>query len=561
MRWIFVLLCSFILLSSCLPIIRLHQIEVKASNGYPVHNLNTGLNYTTIQEAINADETLDEHAIFVEAGTYYENVVVNKTVLLIGENRSTTIIDANGIGNVVDMRADGVVIEGFVIQNSGYDASGIHIGDITIDNVTIRKNILINNDCGINIWDSWHNSISENNITNNYYGIVLQYSSGNTLRNNHMSSNKRNFFIWGDNPDNFYHDIDSSNTVDGKPMYYWLDQHNQTVPTDAGYVALVYSANITVQNLTLNNNGQGVLLVQTENSIIEGNSITTNRWSVYLFFSSNNTVSGNSIVNSGTGIYISDSSNNTICGNNLENNYFGIDLSYRYVPSTNNTFCHNNLVNNTEQVFASSHPSYANFWDGGYPSGGNYWSNYTGVDLKSGSYQNETGSDGIGDIPHTIDANNVDNYPLMAPISFFDAGTWNGTTYYANAVSNSTLSHFFFNPDEGASVSFWVKGEAETEALGFCRVAIPKDLLWVEDGWTVLFGSYPLSYKEFSDENYTYLYFTYTNPPSNGYTTLTINGTNVIPEFPSFLIPPIFFITTLIAATVHKRKHLNPLGE
>jgi parallel beta-helix repeat protein len=506
--------------------------------------------FHTIQEAINAAS--DEDTIFVYNGTYYENVVVNKTVLLIGENRSTTIIDANGIDNVVDVKADGVVIEGFVIQNSGYDASGVHIGDYA--HVTIRNNTIINNDlAGIDVWDSWYNSISENNITNNYYGIVLQYSSENTLRNNHMSDNKRNFFICGDIPNYFYHDVDSSNTVDDKPMCYWLDQHNRSVPSDAGYVALIYSSNITVQNLDLNNNSQGVLLVQTENSIIRGNTITNNRWSVYLLFSSNNTVSENSIVNSGFGIYLSDSSNNTIYGNSVANNYFGIDLSYRYVPSTNNTIYHNNFVNNTEQVIMSAHPSYANFWDNGYPSGGNYWSNYTGVDVKSGFYQNETDSDGIGDMTHTIDANNTDHYPLMAPINFFDAGTWNGTTYYVDIVSNSTLSHFYFNPDEGTFAHFWVKGETETETFGFCRVAIPKSLMWVEDGWTVLYGSYPLSYKTFSDENYTYLYFTYTNPPS-GFTTITINGAHAIPEFPSFLFLPLFIVATLLTAITFRRK-------
>jgi hypothetical protein len=56
-----------------------------------------------------------------------------------------------------------------------------------------------------------------------------------------------------------------------------------------------------------------------------------------------------------------------------------------------------------------------NVWDDGYPSGGNYWSDYTSTDLYSGPYQNETGRDGIGDIPYVIDTDNQDNYPLMPP--------------------------------------------------------------------------------------------------------------------------------------------------
>jgi parallel beta-helix repeat protein len=368
-----------------------------------------------------------------------------------------------------------------------------------------------------------------------------------------MSDNKRNFFIWGDIPNYFYHDIDSSNTVDDKPMCYWLDQHNRSVPSDAGYVALIHSSNITVQNLDLNNNGQGVLLVQTENSTIRNNNITNNRWSVSLLFASNNTVSENSIVNSGSGIYLSESSTNTIYGNNIANNYFGINVYYVYEPSTNNAIYHNNFVNNTEQASLATLPSYANFFDNGYPSGGNYWGDYAGVDVKNGLYQNETGSDGIGDIPRTIDANNTDRFPLMAPFSFFDAGTWNDTTYYVDIVSNSTLSHFHFNPDEGTFASFWVKGETTNETIGFCRVAIPKNLLWVEDGWTVLYGSYPLSCETIAAENYTYLYFTYPVYLS-GWTTVSIYGTHAIPEFPSFLILPPFMVMTLLAVSIYRRR-------
>jgi hypothetical protein len=58
-----------------------------------------------------------------------------------------------------------------------------------------------------------------------------------------------------------------------------------------------------------------------------------------------------------------------------------------------------------------------NTWDNGYASGGNYWSDYCGVDIYTGPYQNVAGSDGIGDTPYIIDANNIDHYPLMNPYS------------------------------------------------------------------------------------------------------------------------------------------------
>jgi len=60
----------------------------------------------------------------------------------------------------------------------------------------------------------------------------------------------------------------------------------------------------------------------------------------------------------------------------------------------------------------------ANYWDDGYPSGGNYWGDYSGNDIYSGSYQNETGSDGIGDTPYIIHGEKAaeDRYPFLEPL-------------------------------------------------------------------------------------------------------------------------------------------------
>lgn len=107
--------------------------------------------------------------------------------------------------------------------------------------------------------------------------------------------------------------------------------------------------------------------------------------------------------------------NSSIIGNNIANNYDGISLYY----SLNNAIFHNNFIDNTEQVYIFT-SSYANIWDDGYPSDGNYWCDYSGTDLYNGPYQSETRSDGIGDTPYVIDEDNTDRYPLMNPWS---AGT------------------------------------------------------------------------------------------------------------------------------------------
>jgi hypothetical protein len=90
-------------------------------------------------------------------------------------------------------------------------------------------------------------------------------------------------------------------------------------------------------------------------------------------------------------------------------------------------------------------------------------SDYTGVDELNGPYHDMIGSDGIGDTSYCID-----RYPLMAPLSTFDAGTWNGVAYNVDVVSNSSVSGFQFNPSEGPLLRFNVTGQDGT--AGFCRL-------------------------------------------------------------------------------------------
>ncbi|MCK4933540.1 hypothetical protein KAS06_02610, partial [Candidatus Bathyarchaeota archaeon] len=87
-----------------------------------VHNLDTNANYTTIQAGINDLATLDGHTIFVEQGTYYENVVINKSLSLIGEDRDTTIINGNGTGAVIILTSQNVLLSNFTIMNAGFQA-------------------------------------------------------------------------------------------------------------------------------------------------------------------------------------------------------------------------------------------------------------------------------------------------------------------------------------------------------------------------------------------------------------------------------------------------------
>jgi len=265
------------------------------------------------------------------------------------------------------------------------------------------------------------NRISGNLITNNYRGISLVFSSNNTISGNVMNGNEINLDVYGSPLNHFMHSIDASNIADEKPVYYLVNQRNLTInPTthpEIGYLALINSTNVTVEDLTLTTTGYGILLAYTNNSLITGNNLKSNvtHSGVYLHCSSNNTISENNIATNswGGGIALISSMharsfNNVISGNNITNNWAGIRLE----ESSNNSIYHNNFVNNTHQVSFLWFPSnYFNFWDNGYPSGGNYWSDY------EERYPNATEIDGSGiwDTPYVMgDANNTDNYPLVS---------------------------------------------------------------------------------------------------------------------------------------------------
>ena len=123
----------------------------------------------------------------------------------------------------------------------------------------------------------------------------------------------------------FINDIDDSNTVDGKPIIYWVNEHDKNVPSGTGFVVLVNCRNITVQNLSLTNNSQGILLVATNNSLIEKNYIANNNFGIALFAPYEqcvgNSIIGNNITsNSKDGINSWNSEKTVVTQNRITNN-------------------------------------------------------------------------------------------------------------------------------------------------------------------------------------------------------------------------------------------------
>lgn len=359
----------------------------------PAHNINTGLGYAAVQEAINASETLDGHTIFIEAGTYYENVVVNKRVALVGENKNTTVI----VGVAYSPVWEPVIF--------------VWADDVKIANLTVT-----NGGDGIQLFRGKRNTVTDCVAYGNKFGLTISGSSQNFLRRNILFNNSHNLHILGSwSISDFLQDIDSSNLVDGKPVYYLVNEENlfinpATFP-NVGYLAVVNSSDVQIANLSLSRNGNGLLIAFSPNTLIENVEATHNFYAISLMCSPGTMVKHCNFSYNERGIFSYYSDRVNIKENNISHNEGGIFL----MCSNYGAVYHNNFIENYRYYQARVDKSHNVHWDDGYPSGGNYWSDYAGVDEYSGPYQNETGGDGIGDTPYIIDVNNQDNYPLMVP--------------------------------------------------------------------------------------------------------------------------------------------------
>jgi nitrous oxidase accessory protein len=490
----------FLLLTSLL--VAAMSVDVMAETTLPVLNLDTGLSYGTIQGAIDADATLNGHKIRVDSGIYYENVVVDKSVSLVGENEFSTVIDGRALGHVIQVVAGNVSFTGFTVQNSMFGYSGIHVyqssesnisGNIVKNNYNgiylygsndciVKGNMVSGNEYGIHLYGSANISVSNNIASGNMNGIQLDVSGNNVLADNNVSSNDWNgVYLYGSN----------ANILLG----------NHVVMNLGRGIRLHYSYNNTLENNDFSRNGYGIYFYGSGGNIIDANAASFNNESGILLFDSwDNAFAGNNVSDNTFGIWLINSGGNGISSNNVfSNNQFGV----RLWNSSFNTFFHNNFVGNlAKNIEQPSNNSFGNLWDDG--AEGNSWGDYDGANAQV---------NGIGSKPYIVDERvwlgvySQDNHPFVGQYLQFSTRIENHS-YIVAVVSNFSISGFQFHngSDHGPNlISFRVNG---TEGQGFCRILIPTVL--VAAPYVVMDDNASISYSMIrTNGTHSWIYFTF----------------------------------------------------
>jgi len=498
--------------------------------------------FLSVFDAVEAASEGD--TIYVKSGTYdgpiNQTLVIDKSLSLIGEDKSCTVL--NFVPPLVQTTipfsltpvwardapirivVNNVTISGFTIDTIGGPNPSSVKPEVTGtgNNTRIVDNNILT---GVYLKSGSHQTVTENNIT----GMLRAYGSHQTITENIVAKG-----------------------IEGGSSYNNITNNVVTAGGDVG-IYVSGSFNIIYGNNVSSSGASGIKMNrEVTSNIIAKNIITGSGNGIHVPEGFNNTFVANRVTNCGYGINVERGSNNTFYANYIANNQMGARIGYDQSgisremdgpKAFHNILYHNNFIDNSKQAVDWNWLG-TNYWDN--DKEGNYWSNYNGTDNNK---------DGIGDVPYTLSeavsfyapsTSSTDPYPLIAPITIIDAGTWEWTNYNIDVISNSTVSDFSFNP-ETALVRFNVEGETGT--TGFCRVTIPKDLLNTEDYWTVLVDGNPVTPTANEDSNNTYLYFTY----QHSIKTVEIIGTDAIPEFHSWAILPLLLVASFTAIICKQR--------
>ena len=447
-------------------------------------------NYSSIQAAINDAE--DGFTVFVydDSSPYNEILVISKSINLIGENKENTVINSHNNDCTIDLNSDNVNISNFELRNGfgiiikGHSSnsiifnnnifghgSGIYLKSGSSDNI-IDSNFISVGGKGIWFRSGSDKPCSKNTICNNiidnccsWGGIYFQFddlggSGGNIIKNNYLIN--CSIMIRGDCLSDYINEIDTSNTINQRPLYYYLNETNGFHHGNAGAIILVNCENFEIKNQKNSDFKLHIIVAHCTNTYVHNNThfdiycfiegsyenvmennskirfeiinsnnnriVSNDIKEIDMWYGGYNTFSNNIIQNSSyNGFEIFDSSYNILEGNLFQNNERGLAIGGF---ETHSNIVRNNIFKqywgeaiSIDYLAYNTKIYHNNFYlsvDGGYvfDMGINRWYN---VKLKEGNYWNDyTGfddnNDGIGDSPYKFLVLKQDRYPLMTAL-------------------------------------------------------------------------------------------------------------------------------------------------
>ena len=407
-------------------------------------------------------------------------------------------------------------------NNVSMNRYGIFLNQSSNHNTITNNNVFSNTVAGISSWyshrnvisnnsvwdnahgirlvaDSWHNIIANNTVTGNELdgiflltdanaienntvshnkrrGIYLEWSDANTIINNMVSDNKVGIFLRNSSDNTVASNEVRFCEITGIHLLRWdrnnVIADNTISDSHRGLDIESSQGNIITDNVIISNDELGISLTFSNGTAIDGNLVSANgHQGIQLTESDSNVIVRNSIIHNEDGIEFSSSNGNIVASNNVSmNSNIGVSLRLSHV----NRFYHNSFIDNGEQARDDNED---NLFDNGYPSGGNYWSDYVDVDEKSGPGQNQSGSDGIGDTPHDIPGGLAkDLYPLIIP---------------REPPLQPSLFCTIVDPTFGETIA----GHFHIGVMAYSAEGLPEKVeVRIDDGnWTEAYATYPPS--------------------------------------------------------------------
>jgi len=373
----------------------------------PIIDLNTSNVYSKIQDAINDPLTLNGDIIEIQSGTYVENVLVNKMLIIrpfygnnvtvqalnpyiavftinsagsgsiiscltivgdyisyIEHTSSISMLSANNCSIMNNTIIPNNTLENYISIYLDNSDNNVISGNTLRDNITndiyagvylknsnnnlITDNIIFNYGYGLYLFNSLNNTLSENNISSNRWGGIYLSNSNNTLLSGNIISNSGTYWTFG-----IYFDSSNNNTL-----------NNNTISGNyCGGIALSNSSGNLINGNAVTNSGDqsGISISNSNNNAISENTLTNNRYGITISDSNGNIINWNAILNNILyGISLTNSNSTTITGNNITSGWCmggGIILdgsSYNTVsentivpPYNNGIYLLNNSGNNT----------------------------------------------------------------------------------------------------------------------------------------------------------------------------------------------------------------------